>query len=98
MPQALREPVGYEHPVLSDRGRRLREGQCRKPNLLDYDRHFVVFAGELSQLLLGMHDPLLIDCAIVGLWAFTNLEMAYAQLRVDERVLTAGSTSRAPKR
>jgi len=28
---------------------------------------------------------LLIDCAIVGLWAFTNLEMAYAQLRVDER-------------
>ena len=25
------------------------------------------------------------DCAILGLWAFTNLEMAYAQLRVDER-------------
>ena len=32
-----------------------------------------------------LHDPLLIDCAILGLWAFTNLEMAYAQLRVDER-------------
>ncbi len=45
----------------------------------------VVFAGRLSQLILGFHDPLLIDCAIVGLWAFTNLEMAYAQLRVDER-------------
>jgi O-antigen/teichoic acid export membrane protein len=45
----------------------------------------VVFASELSQLLLGFHDPILIDCAIVGLWAFTNLEMAYAQLRVDER-------------
>ncbi len=46
------------------------------------------FAGELSRLLLGFHDPLLIDCAIVGLWAFTNLEMVYAQLRVDERART----------
>jgi O-antigen/teichoic acid export membrane protein len=45
----------------------------------------VAFAGELSKLLLDYHDPLLLDCAILGLWAFTNLEMAYAQLRVDER-------------
>jgi O-antigen/teichoic acid export membrane protein len=45
----------------------------------------LVFASELSKLLLGYHDPLLIDCAIVGLWSFTNIEMAYAQLRVDER-------------
>jgi O-antigen/teichoic acid export membrane protein len=45
----------------------------------------VVFSRALSRLILGYHDPLLIDCAIVGLWAFTNLEMAYAQLRVDER-------------
>jgi O-antigen/teichoic acid export membrane protein len=45
----------------------------------------VAFAGALSHLILGFQDPLLIDCAIVGLWAFTNLEMAYAQLRVDER-------------
>ena len=48
----------------------------------------VVFAGELSRLLLGQHDPLLIDCAVLGLWAFTNLEMAYAQLRVDARTRT----------
>ena len=48
----------------------------------------VLFAGGLSRLLLGFHDPLLLDCAIVGLWAFTNLEMAYAQLRVDERART----------
>ncbi len=48
----------------------------------------VAFAGALSQLLLGFHDPLLIDCAVLGLWAFTNLEMAYAQLRVDERART----------
>jgi O-antigen/teichoic acid export membrane protein len=45
----------------------------------------LVFSGALSRLILGYHDPLLLDCAIVGLWAFTNLEMAYAQLRVDER-------------
>ena len=48
----------------------------------------VAFAGPLSKLLLNFHDPLLIDCAVLGLWAFTNLEMAYAQLRVDERART----------
>ena len=48
----------------------------------------VVFAGAISRLLLGHDDPLLIDCAILGLWAFTNLEMVYAQLRVDERTRT----------
>ena len=42
----------------------------------------------LSRLLLGFRDPLLLDCAMLGLWAFTNLEMAYAQLRVDERART----------
>ncbi|HWF31218.1 MAG TPA: lipopolysaccharide biosynthesis protein [Solirubrobacteraceae bacterium] len=45
----------------------------------------LIFSGALSRLILGYQDALLIDCAIVGLWAFTNLEMAYAQLRVDER-------------
>jgi O-antigen/teichoic acid export membrane protein len=48
----------------------------------------VVFSGPLSQLVLPFRDPLLFDCAVVGLWAFTNLEMAYAQLRVDERTRT----------
>jgi O-antigen/teichoic acid export membrane protein len=43
------------------------------------------FAAPLSELVLGFRDPLLMDCAILGLWAFTNIEMAYAQLRVDER-------------
>jgi O-antigen/teichoic acid export membrane protein len=46
----------------------------------------VAFAGPLSHLLLGTTNTELLDCAVVGLWAFTNLEMAYAQLRVDERV------------
>ncbi len=45
----------------------------------------VAFSGELSRLVLGFEDRLLMDCAILGLWAFSNLEMAYAQLRVDER-------------
>jgi O-antigen/teichoic acid export membrane protein len=45
----------------------------------------LVFSAQLSQLILGSDDPDLIDCAILGMWAFTNLEMAYAQLRVDER-------------
>ena len=48
----------------------------------------LAFSAPLSRALLGFSDPLLIDCAVVGLWAFTNLEMAYAQLRVDERVRT----------
>ncbi|HEY8303379.1 MAG TPA: oligosaccharide flippase family protein, partial [Solirubrobacteraceae bacterium] len=45
----------------------------------------VAFSSQLSELILGFDDPLLMDCAIIGLWAFTNIEMAYAQLRVDER-------------
>jgi len=45
----------------------------------------VAFADELSRLLLGYTDASLMDCAVLGLWAFTNIEMAYAQLRVDER-------------
>lgn len=45
----------------------------------------VALAGPLSRLVVGFEDPLLFDCAVLGLWAFTNLEMVYAQLRVDER-------------
>ncbi len=45
----------------------------------------VALADPLSRLILGFEDRELLYCAIVGLWAFTNLEMAYAQLRVDER-------------
>lgn len=48
----------------------------------------VAFAGPVSEILLGRHEPVLLDCAVLGLWAFTNLEIAYAQLRVDERART----------
>ncbi len=45
----------------------------------------VALAEPLSQALLGTSDATLLACAVLGLWAFTNLEMAYALLRVDER-------------
>jgi O-antigen/teichoic acid export membrane protein len=48
----------------------------------------VAAAGPLSRLVLGYHDPILFALAVLGLWAFTNLEIAYAQLRVDERART----------
>ena len=44
-----------------------------------------IFATQVSELILNFKDPDLIYCAALGLWAFTNLEMAYGQLRVDER-------------
>jgi O-antigen/teichoic acid export membrane protein len=48
----------------------------------------LAFSAPLSRALLGFRDPLLLDCAVLGLWAFTNIEMAYALLRVEERVRT----------
>ena len=44
-----------------------------------------VLAGPLSELLLGFEDAGLMRIAVLGLWAFTNLEIAYALLRVEER-------------
>jgi O-antigen/teichoic acid export membrane protein len=45
----------------------------------------VAIAGPLSELLLGIRDATLISFGVLGLWAFSNLEVAYALLRVDER-------------
>jgi len=45
----------------------------------------VVLAGPLSRVLLGIHDATLVAYGVLGLWAFTNLEIAYALLRVEER-------------
>ncbi len=39
----------------------------------------------LSKLVLSHHDPRTFLVAVLGLWSFTNLELAYALLRVDER-------------
>jgi O-antigen/teichoic acid export membrane protein len=45
-------------------------------------------AGPLSELVLGFRDTTLMLITVLGLWSFTNLEMAYAVLRVDERAGT----------
>jgi len=45
-----------------------------------------IFPEPVSQLLLlGSDQPDIIRAAALGLWAFTNLELAYALLRVEER-------------
>jgi O-antigen/teichoic acid export membrane protein len=45
-------------------------------------------AGPLSRVILGHRDVSIFRVAVLGLWAFTNLELAYAVLRVDERLRT----------
>src|SRR5581483_929200 len=50
-------------------------------------------AGPLSQLVLSHRDPLTFLVAVLGLWAFTNLELAYALLRVDERLKAYATAS-----
>jgi O-antigen/teichoic acid export membrane protein len=45
-------------------------------------------AGPLSKIVLGHRDVSIFRVAVLGLWAFTNLELAYAVLRVDERLRT----------
>ncbi len=45
----------------------------------------LALAEPLSRLLLGREDAGLMRLGILGLWAFTNLELAYALLRVQER-------------
>jgi O-antigen/teichoic acid export membrane protein len=42
-------------------------------------------AGPLSELLLTHRDPTLFAYGVLGMWAFTNLEVAYALLRAEER-------------
>ena len=42
-------------------------------------------AEPLSRLLLDTSDATLLACGVLGLWAFTNLEIAYALLRLEER-------------
>jgi O-antigen/teichoic acid export membrane protein len=47
-----------------------------------------IAAAPLSKVVLGYRDPTTFRIAVLGLWAFTNLELAYALLRVDERLRT----------
>jgi O-antigen/teichoic acid export membrane protein len=43
------------------------------------------FAGALSEALLNESDPVVLGFGLLGLWAFANLEVAKALLRVEER-------------
>ncbi len=43
-------------------------------------------AAPLSRVVLGHRDVSIFRVAVLGLWTFTNLELAYAVLRVDERL------------
>jgi O-antigen/teichoic acid export membrane protein len=45
-----------------------------------------IAATPLSRLMLGHRDPTIFRIAVLGLWSFTNLELAYGLLRVDERL------------
>ena len=45
-----------------------------------------VFAAPVSRVVLGYRDATTMRVAVLGLWAFTNLELAYGLLRVDERL------------
>lgn len=45
-----------------------------------------VFAGPVSRVVLGYRDVTTLRIAVLGLWSFTNLELAYGLLRVDERL------------
>ena len=53
----------------------------------------LVFAAPLSGVVLTHRDPALFRIAVLGLWSFTNLEYAYAVLRVDERLRAYATAS-----
>ena len=52
-----------------------------------------IAAEPISRALLGSDQPDLIRAAALGLWAFTNLEIAYALLRVEERARAFATAS-----
>jgi len=45
----------------------------------------LVLAEPLSHLVFGTSDATLMSAGVFGIWAFTNLEMAYALLRISSR-------------
>jgi O-antigen/teichoic acid export membrane protein len=52
-------------------------------------------AAPLSRLVLSHRDPTTFRVAVLGLWSFTNLELAYGLLRVDERLRAYATASLA---
>ncbi len=52
-------------------------------------------ASPLSRLVLSHRDATTFRVAVLGLWSFTNLELAYGLLRVDERLRAYATASLA---
>ncbi len=52
-------------------------------------------AGPLSKVVLSYRDPTTFRIAVLGLWTFTNLELAYGLLRVEERLRLYAAASLA---
>ncbi len=83
----------------SDSDQQRRDALARKAIVFLLVTTTVVSAGlaaaasPLSRLVLNHHDPLTFLVAVLGLWAFTNLELAYALLRVDERLKAYATAS-----
>src|SRR5947209_2712651 len=50
-------------------------------------------AAPLSRVILGHRDVTIFRIAVLGLWAFTNLELAYGLLRVGERLRAYATAS-----
>jgi O-antigen/teichoic acid export membrane protein len=50
-------------------------------------------AAPLARLVTTANDPWSFRVAVLGVWAFTNLELAYALLRVEERLRTYAAAS-----
>jgi O-antigen/teichoic acid export membrane protein len=46
----------------------------------------VIPAGPLARLITSEHVPAAFRVSVLGIWSFTNLELAQAVLRVDERL------------
>ena len=53
----------------------------------------LLLAAPLSGVVLNHRDPGLLRVAVLGLWAFTNQELAWAVLRVDERLRAYATAS-----
>jgi O-antigen/teichoic acid export membrane protein len=53
----------------------------------------IIPAGALSKLVTTQRAPGTFRVAVLGVWSFTNLELAYALLRVDERLRAYATAS-----
>ena len=78
----------FEHPEQADRDRIARAsiGAVAAVSTV-VALALLAVAGPFSQLVLGHTDATIMGFSILGLWAFSNLEMGKALLRVDERKL-----------